>query len=67
MMPAFKSRIESALSQRKEQGLDRSMNLVFAGNQSVLEHAGKRYINFSSNDYLGLVMINLWFGLGSRG
>ena len=53
-MPAFKSRIESALSQRKEQGLDRSMNLVFAGNQSVLEHAGKRYINFSSNDYLGL-------------
>ncbi|MCA0937000.1 8-amino-7-oxononanoate synthase [Vibrio alginolyticus] len=53
-MPAFKSRIESALSQRKEQGLNRSLNLVFAGNQSILEHDGKRYINFSSNDYLGL-------------
>jgi 8-amino-7-oxononanoate synthase len=53
-MPPFKSRIESAISQRKEQGLNRSMNLVFAGNQSILEHEGKRYINFSSNDYLGL-------------
>ncbi|WP_181137175.1 8-amino-7-oxononanoate synthase [Vibrio hyugaensis] len=53
-MPAFKSRIDSALAQRKEQGLNRTMNVVFAGNQSVLEHQGKRYINFSSNDYLGL-------------
>ncbi|EJL6791600.1 MULTISPECIES: 8-amino-7-oxononanoate synthase [Vibrio] len=53
-MPAFKSRIESALAKRKTQGLNRSMNVVFAGNQSVLEHEGKRYINFSSNDYLGL-------------
>ena len=53
-MPAFKSRIESALAERKTQGLSRSMNVVFAGNQSVLEHKGRRYINFSSNDYLGL-------------
>ncbi|MCX2789352.1 8-amino-7-oxononanoate synthase [Vibrio sp. Sgm 5] len=53
-MPAFKSRIESALVERKTQGLNRSMNVVFAGNQSVLEHEGRRYINFSSNDYLGL-------------
>lgn len=53
-MPAFKSRIESALAERKTQGLNRSMNVVFAGNQSVLEHGGRRYINFSSNDYLGL-------------
>ncbi|HHF2955018.1 TPA: 8-amino-7-oxononanoate synthase [Vibrio diabolicus] len=53
-MPAFKSRIESALADRKAQGLNRSMNVVFAGNQSVLEHEGRRYINFSSNDYLGL-------------
>lgn len=63
-MPAFKSRIESALSQRKEQGLNRSLNLVFAGNQSILEHDGKRYINFSSNDYLGLAndqaLIRAW-------
>ncbi|MGP8304639.1 8-amino-7-oxononanoate synthase [Vibrio sp. YIC-376] len=53
-MPPFKARIESAISYRKEQGLNRSLNLVFAGNQSILEHEGKRYINFSSNDYLGL-------------
>ncbi|MHA2875505.1 8-amino-7-oxononanoate synthase [Vibrio campbellii] len=53
-MPAFKSRIESTLAERKTQGLNRSMNVVFAGNQSVLEHEGRRYINFSSNDYLGL-------------
>ncbi len=63
-MPVFKSRIESALSQRKEQGLNRSLNLVFAGNQSILEHDGKRYINFSSNDYLGLAndreLIHAW-------
>ncbi|HHF3108757.1 TPA: 8-amino-7-oxononanoate synthase [Vibrio diabolicus] len=53
-MPAFKSRIESALADRKAQGLNRSMNLVFSGNQSILEYEGRRYINFSSNDYLGL-------------
>ncbi|UTZ25630.1 8-amino-7-oxononanoate synthase [Vibrio campbellii] len=53
-MPAFKSRIESALATRKAQGLNRSMNVVFSGNQSILEYEGRRYINFSSNDYLGL-------------
>ncbi|MGI3091156.1 8-amino-7-oxononanoate synthase [Vibrio diabolicus] len=53
-MPAFKSRIESALADRKTQGLNRSMNVVFSGNQSILEYEGRRYINFSSNDYLGL-------------
>ncbi|HHX8494592.1 8-amino-7-oxononanoate synthase [Vibrio diabolicus] len=53
-MPAFNSRIESALADRKAQGLNRSMNVVFSGNQSILEYEGRRYINFSSNDYLGL-------------
>ncbi|WP_423840356.1 8-amino-7-oxononanoate synthase [Vibrio mytili] len=53
-MPAFKHRIASALATRKEQGLNRSLNVVFSGNQSILEHDGRRYINFSSNDYLGL-------------
>ncbi|AVF94792.1 8-amino-7-oxononanoate synthase [Vibrio diabolicus] len=53
-MPAFKPRIESALADRKAQGLNRSMNVVFSGNQSILEYEGRRYINFSSNDYLGL-------------
>ncbi|MDF2152500.1 8-amino-7-oxononanoate synthase [Vibrio sp. CAU 1672] len=53
-MPAFKSRIESALAKRKQQGLNRRLNVVLSGNQSILEYNSKRLINFSSNDYLGL-------------
>lgn len=63
-MPAFKSRIESALAERKKSGLNRTMNVVFSGNQSILENDGKRYINFSSNDYLGLAndqaLVHAW-------
>ena len=63
-MPAFKSRIESALAERKTQGLNRSMNVVFAGNQAILEHEDRCYINFSSNDYLGLAndqeLVRVW-------
>ncbi len=53
-MPAFNQRIEKALAARKQQGLTRKLTPVFAGNQTELECNGKRYINFSSNDYLGL-------------
>ncbi|WP_322804172.1 8-amino-7-oxononanoate synthase [Vibrio alfacsensis] len=63
-MPAFKNRIESALAERKKSGLNRTMNVVFSGNQSILENDGKRYINFSSNDYLGLAndqaLVHAW-------
>ncbi|BBM64373.1 8-amino-7-oxononanoate synthase [Vibrio alfacsensis] len=63
-MLAFEYRIESALAERKKSGLNRTMNVVFSGNQSILENDGKRYINFSSNDYLGLAndqaLVHAW-------
>lgn len=75
MTPAFKSRIEGALSQRAQQGLSRRTQVIFSGNQTELECDGKRYINFSANDYLGLAndqsLVRAWqqglslYGCGS--
>ncbi|EGR2794374.1 8-amino-7-oxononanoate synthase [Vibrio navarrensis] len=75
MTPAFKSRIECALSQRAQQGLSRRTQVIFSGNQTELECDGKRYINFSANDYLGLAndqsLVRAWqqglslYGCGS--
>ncbi|PNQ70446.1 8-amino-7-oxononanoate synthase [Vibrio sagamiensis] len=74
-MPAFKSKIHAALADRKSKGLERSMNVVFTGNQSIIEFQDKRFINFSSNDYLGLAneqsLVQAWqqglsvYGCGS--
>ncbi|MGR5166558.1 8-amino-7-oxononanoate synthase [Vibrio astriarenae] len=52
--PNFASRINQALTQRRKQGLDRKIRPVIGGNQSELEWNGRRFFNFSSNDYLGL-------------
>lgn len=75
MTPAFKSRIEGALSQRAQQGLSRCTQVIFSGNQTELECDGKRYINFSANNYLGLAndqsLVRAWqqglslYGCGS--
>lgn len=75
MTPAFKSRIEGALSQRAQQGLSRRTQVIFSGNQTELECDSKRYINFSANDYLGLAndqsLVRAWqqglslYGCGS--
>ncbi|GAA5645182.1 8-amino-7-oxononanoate synthase [Vibrio proteolyticus NBRC 13287] len=54
MMPAFKARIASALESRRRQGLNRSLAPVSHGNRTALSAEGRNYINFSSNDYLGL-------------
>ncbi|NVD06363.1 8-amino-7-oxononanoate synthase [Vibrio sp. JPW-9-11-11] len=53
-MPAFSHRIERALSTRKQQGLQRTLQVVEGGNARLLRCANRQYLNFSSNDYLGL-------------
>lgn len=53
-MQAFNSRINQALEQRKAQGLSRSLLNIEDGNRTFLIHDGDSYLNFSSNDYLGL-------------
>ncbi|MGI2881674.1 8-amino-7-oxononanoate synthase [Vibrio furnissii] len=53
-MPAFNSRIHQALADREQQGLRRSLQVLDRSNQTLLAQRGQRYINFSSNDYLGL-------------
>ncbi|WJG20530.1 8-amino-7-oxononanoate synthase [Vibrio furnissii] len=53
-MPAFNSRIHQALADREQQGLRRSLQVLERSDQTLLAQRGQRYINFSSNDYLGL-------------
>ncbi|MDC5838171.1 8-amino-7-oxononanoate synthase [Vibrio europaeus] len=53
-MQVFEQRIESALSERKAKGLTRSLKAVESSNTFCLTHDEQEYLNFSSNDYLGL-------------
>ncbi|WP_447026247.1 8-amino-7-oxononanoate synthase [Vibrio sp. B1Z05] len=53
MLP-FESRIDEALQLRKEQGLLRTLNPVAGGNTEQIITDDKAFVNFSSNDYLGL-------------
>ncbi|WP_241033801.1 8-amino-7-oxononanoate synthase [Vibrio maerlii] len=50
----FRSRIQAVLDSRREQGLNRQLAPLTDGNKTVFEQSGERYVNFSSNDYLGL-------------
>ncbi|EKO3506978.1 8-amino-7-oxononanoate synthase [Vibrio fluvialis] len=74
-MPAFNSRIHQALADREQQGLRRSLQVLDRSNQTLLAQRGQRYVNFSSNDYLGLAsdaaLVHAWqqglslYGCGS--
>ena len=75
MMPAFNQRIERALAEREQNGLTRRMSVLKGGNQPEFLLEGARYINFSSNDYLGMAtapeLVKAWqegldrYGAGS--
>lgn len=54
MTQQFKPRIQSALSERESHGLTRSLQVMTAGNRTQTECGKARFVNFSSNDYLGL-------------
>ncbi len=75
MTQQFKRRIQTALSERESRGLTRSLQVVSGGNQTQAECGNTRFINLSSNDYLGLAndseLIGAWqqgldlYGAGS--
>ncbi|MCL9782335.1 8-amino-7-oxononanoate synthase [Vibrio sp. S4M6] len=53
-MPAFDIRISKALQKRRDEDLTRTLVPFHNANTALLEHNGHQYVNFSSNDYLGL-------------
>ncbi len=71
----FKSRIEQALNEREHSGLTRRLQLLDRSAQGELIQQDRTYLNFSSNDYLGLAndaeLVQAWqtglarFGAGS--
>jgi len=74
-MPRLKSRIKEALVHRREQGLTRQLRVLENSNGLLLSGEGSHFINFSSNDYLGLAndpeLVEAWqnglsqYGAGS--
>lgn len=75
MMQHFKSRIAQALSERQQSGLTRQLQRLERKAQGELFQQQRPYLNFSSNDYLGLAndaeLVAAWqtglarFGAGS--
>jgi 8-amino-7-oxononanoate synthase len=53
-VPSFDAELATRLSQRKHQGLYRTRRIKDSPEGPEIEIEGHRYINFSSNDYLGL-------------
>ena len=53
-MPVFNTRISQALVERNQQGLGRCIRTIDGGNTPCLNYNAQEFVNFSSNDYLGL-------------
>ena len=53
-MGAFPERLSAALDQRKREGLFRHRLTLESAQGPVIRLAGREYLNFCSNDYLGL-------------
>ncbi len=54
MMPLFNQRMADAIASREQQGLARKIAALDGGNSTSLRFENQHYVNFSSNDYLGL-------------
>jgi 8-amino-7-oxononanoate synthase len=53
-MSGFSSRLSEGLAERKRQGLYRQRPILESSQGPVVQVDGARYLNFCSNDYLGL-------------
>ncbi len=75
MTQQFNTRIKETLASREALGLTRKLQTLAGGNQSKLVCRDSEFINFSSNDYLGLAgdkeLVKVWqkgldiYGAGS--
>lgn len=75
MTQQFRARVQGALLERETLGLTRSLQVLEGGNQVSTQCGDTEFINFSSNDYLGLasdkVLTSAWqagldiYGAGS--
>jgi len=54
MTQQFRARVQGALLERETLGLTRSLQVLEGGNQVSTQCGETEFINFSSNDYLGL-------------
>ena len=53
-MPGFTRRLEEGLSQRRGEGLYRARQTIESAQGPIVQLGGREFLNFCSNDYLGL-------------